>query len=112
MDRFLKRALAVLPLLSLAGCWHPRHYTSIDNQTGYLIQVIVVAKSRPDAMYGPLEPGNSLHLTNKIDDLVSISYSYGNRGCRMDHAAMIKAAHPELGGYQGIGLRPCGSPTD
>jgi len=110
MDRILKCALIGLAGHALSGCWHPREYTSIDNETGNLVQTIVIAKTPPSPIYGPLEPGNSLRLTNKIDDLVSISYSYGDRGCRMDHAQMVAVAHPEPGGYLGIGLKPCGRP--
>lgn len=110
MERVLKVAALILSVQMLSGCVHKRYHTSFKNDTGYQINTIVTSKVQPSPAYGPLESGQSLMLTDTLDELIDIHYSYGTRGCAMDHAEIAASARPQRGGWLGVSLKPCGPP--
>jgi len=107
VGRILKFALPGLAALALSGCWLPRQYSRVTNNTGHAIQLTITVKTPPSPIYGPMNPGESMNVGDKPKDIIAIVYTYYGKSCRMDPAHIVAAAHPVAGGYQEIALKAC-----
>lgn len=97
---------AVLPLL--LGCWHEPFRTTIWNDTADSIHVVIQFddQSLPPG-HGPVEPGNHVNLTQRIESISYIEYRIGNHRCRVDKEGIAEAASAHERGVTNVMLRDC-----
>lgn len=106
MFRVLVNIIGYAALVSLLSCGHKPFLVSVHNGTGKSASTVVKTSGSKSLIHGVLDPDKSLHLTERVEDIYSIEYTFDGRTCVIRSEDILRAHRDKKGAYH-ITLAGC-----